>query len=357
MKHRNTLLVASLAATAPALVAFRPTVEKITFAPAEGTTVTKTFTNTMNAMLDDMSMLMNGEEQPMMPEIEMDMEVVQTVQITDEYVKMRGSRVQQLKRTFDEIDTEMTMDMIIEAMGQSQEESPSGSGTSELEGQTVVFTWDEDEEEYKVTAPEGEEVEEDLLENLVEDMDLRVLLPDEEVGEGDSWDIPLAGLVDILSPGGDLKLDMEMDGQRAPGPSPEMMSNFREMFGDMLEGSAKGTFVEMREADGVRVAVIAIELEIDTARDMSEFLDEMLGEEIPPGMEFTMDRVDVEFALEATGELLWDLSGGHVHSMELEGDSMIAIDMEMSMDFGGQSMSMEMSMEMSGTMVTEVTTE
>jgi hypothetical protein len=305
-----------------------------------------------------MSMLMNGEENPMMPEIEMDMEVVSTVTITDEYVGMTRGRPSILNRTYDEINTEMNMEMIVEAMGQSQEESPSGAGTSDLEGQTVIFTWDDEDDEYRVTFPEDDQGDEDLLENLIEDMDLRVLLPDDEVSEGDSWDIPLAGLVDVLSPGGDLKLDIDMDGGMGmSGPPPEMMGNMREMFGDMLEGQATATFSGTREVDGVTVAVIEIDIEIDTARDMSEFLEGVMGDEMPEGMDFTLDRVDLEFALEATGELLWNIRAGHLHSLELEGEAAIALDMEMGMDFGGQSMSMEMSMEMSGTMESSVSVD
>jgi hypothetical protein len=364
MKHSQTLLVAGLAAALPALVAFSPTdllprVEKLSFAPGEGSSLTKTFKNTMSFGLDDMSMLMNGEENPMMPEIEMDMEVVASTTVTDDYVTMGPGRPAVLKRTYDEIGSEMNMEMVVEAMGQSQEESPSGAGTSELEGETVIFTWSDEDDEFKVSFPDDEGGDDDLLENLIEDMDLRVLLPDGEVAEGDSWDIPLAGMVDVLSPGGDLKLDVDMDGAGAGlgGPPPEMMSNMREMFGDMLEGSATATFSSTREVDGVTVAVVDIEIEIDTARDMSEFLEGVMGDEMPEGMDFSLDRVDLEFALEAKGELLWNISAGHIYSLNLEGDAAIAMDMEMGMDFGGQSMSMEMSMEMSGTMQTSVTVD
>ena len=47
-----------------------------------------------------------------------------------------------------------------------------------------------------------------------------------------------------------------------------------------------------------------------------------------------MDRVDIEFALEASGTCLWNIEAGHVHSLEMEGEAAMAIDMEMGMDFG-----------------------
>ena len=147
-------------------------------------------------------------------------------------------------------------------MGEEEAQSPNGSGTSELEGSTVVFTWNDDDGEYELSFPEGEEGDAELLEGLTEDMDFRALLPDGELSEGESYDIDLAGLVDVMAPGGDLKIEMEVDGAdgAAMGPDPAMMSDFRQFFEDVVEGSATGKFVEMRDVDGVNVAVRVVAL-------------------------------------------------------------------------------------------------
>ncbi|MFT7679676.1 MAG: hypothetical protein ACI8QC_003681, partial [Planctomycetota bacterium] len=325
------------------------------FAPEDGSSVTKTFTSTVEFALDDMTMLMNGEENPMMPSMEMDMNMIQTITVSDKYGATSAGRPATLTRTYDAAGNEMEVEMVMDMMGQVQEDSSSGSGSSALEGSSVVFTWDADAGEYTKAFAEGSEGEDEHLEGLVEDMDLRVLLPDGEVDEGDEWEIDLAGLVDILAPGGDLIIDLQMDGaETAGGPDPTMMSNVREMFGDMLEGSASGKFTGTRDEDGVTVAVIEIEIEIDTAKDMSEFVEELMGDQIPAEVEMTLDRVDVEFALQSSGILLWDIRGGHVYSLSIEGESAVSMDMEMSMDMGGQAMTFEMSMEMSGTQKNEV---
>lgn len=356
MKHTKTLL--ALALGAPALLAFSPRADGVKFSPSEGSSVTKTFKNVVKFGLDDMSMLMNGEENPMMPQMEMDMTMTQQVTVSDEYASMGKGRPSKLHRTFDTISQDMDIEMTVEAMGQTNDENATGSGSSELEGKTVVFAWDDEAEEYKLSFAEDEGGDDELLENLVEDMDLRSLLPEDEVSVGDSWDIPLAGLVDILAPGGDLKLDVEMDGQSmGGGPDPTMMADMREMLADMLEGEASAKFSETRDIDGTSMAVIEISIEIDTARDMSDMIEEMIAEEAPEGVEMNIDRVDVEFALETTGELIWNMSAGVVYSLKLEGEAAVAMDMEMGMDMGGQEMSFEMSMDMSGTMQTSVTTE
>ena len=355
MISTKTYATLALALAAPALLALRPLGTTISFAPGDGSSVTKTFISTVEFSLDDMSMLMNGEENPMMPSMEMDMNMVQTIIVTDEYGGTSDGQPQKLTRTYDSAGSEMEVEMVMDMMGQIQENDSSGSGSSALEGATVIFTWDADAGEYTKAFAEDSGGDTDHLDGLVEDMDLRVLLPDGEVSEGDEWDIDLPGLVDILAPGGDLVIDLEMDGaESAGGPDPAMMSNVREMFGDMLEGSATGKFTGTRDEDGVNVAVIELEIEIDTSKDMSSFLEEMMGDQLPAEVEMTLDRVDVEFALQASGILLWDLRGGHVYSLVLEGDSAVSMDMEMSMDMGGQAMTFEMSMEMSGTQRNEV---
>jgi hypothetical protein len=75
-------------------------------------------------------------------------------------------------------------------------------------------------------------------------------------------------------------------------------------------------------------------------------------------MEMSFDRMDVEIELEAEGSLLWDISGGHVHSFDLSGEVALLIDMAMTMDIPGQGeMTIENTMELSGTMTQEVEVE
>ena len=358
MTSTKTYVALALAFAAPALIAFGPKADSIVFAPKDGTSVTKTFVQEMEFSLDDMGMLMNGEDSPMMPSMEMDMTVVQTVSVSDSYGPMKGRRPAKLSRTFDAISSEIGMEMTVDVMGQVNDEQVDGNGSSPLEGLTVDFTWDEDAGGYTRTFADDSDGNEEHLVGLVEDMDLRALLPTDEVSEGDEWDIELPGLVDILAPGGNLVVDVEMGGEAAgAGPDPAMMSNVREMIGDILEGTATGKFAGTREVDGINVAVIEISIEIDTSNDMSEFFQEMVGDQIPAEVDMSLDRADVEFALETSGELLWNIGAGHVYSLNLEGDSAVSMAMEMAIDAQGQSMVMEMSMTMSGTIKNTVSVE
>ena len=189
-------------------------------------------------------------------------------------------------------------------------------------------------------------------------MDLRGLLPSGDLAEGASYDIELTALIDVLAPGGDLKLDMEVDGQEAGmgGPDPAMMSDFRRFFEDMLEGKASGKYVGTREIDGVQVAVIELEIEIDASADMSEMAADMMGgEELPA--EMSIDRLDVQMTYEGGGELHWNMAAGRVHALDLKADIAVAMDMAMAMDMGGQSMDLGMEMAMSGSIASQLATK
>ena len=57
--------------------------------------------------------------------------------------------------------------------------------SSALEGETVMFEWDEDEEAYEVTS----DADDGLLADLRMDIDFAGFLPDGAVDEGDEWEL------------------------------------------------------------------------------------------------------------------------------------------------------------------------
>lgn len=351
MKHLKPLLAVSLAAPAltafalPALVA-----DEVVFRPAVGSEVTKVFTNQMDLILDDMTMSMNGEEMDAsMIGMEMELTALTTYVVTDEYVALGDGQPVKLKRTFDELSSTSNASGST-PMGPMDEEM---DGSSELEGLSVVFAWDEEDDEYGVEFASDDEDDEELLEGLSEDMDLRALLPGKAVSTDDSWRIDLDLLHHVLAPGGNLKvLPDESDegmggmGMGAPGSG---MGSLGDMLGE-LDGSAIATYKGKREVDGVTVGVIAIQIDITGANDMTEFLEEAIEDaEGMEDVEVSYDAADVELAFKGEGELLWNLAGGHLHRFELGGDVNMVMDMAMSMAVMGSDVEMEMSMEMSGT--------
>lgn len=350
MNYSSALLATVVAL--PALVAFAPKADSLKFAPEAGSTATKTFSSKSDFSLDDMTVLINGEPNPMMPEISMQMVISQNVTVSDTYDAVSGGRPKKLTRKYDSGTMDMEMNMEMDMMGETNTEDGNGSGTSKLDGSTVVFTWDEESSSYKAAFPEGTEGDAELLENLAEDMDLRGLLPESgELTTGESYDVKLTSLIDVFAPGGDLKLDVEMEGaENMGGPDPSMMADFRRIFEEMVAGEATGKYVGTKEIDGVTVGVIELTFKINASRDMSEFVAELMGEQMPEGMDMTVNRLDVEFSYEGGGELHWNLAEGRAQGLALKGNANVSMDMEMAMDMGGQAMTISMEMAMSGEM-------
>ncbi len=350
---RTSTYAAALAV--PALLAFTTIApEKISFAPKAGTTVTKTFSTVTEMELEDAEVLMGGQPAPI-GEAEMTMESTQTITVTDTYGPMADGQLEKLSRTFDSIGMETQMDM---TMGMAQE--MAGEGSSPLEGKTVEFEWNEKDGDYEITFAKDEEGEPEELEGLDIEMDLTGLVPDEDISVGESYEIDTMALAQILSPGGDLALELEMDGSAGggpvPGADPGQMGDFSAFFEDTLDGDASGKLAEIRDADGVKVAVIEIEFDVAATADMTEMVAENMqnNDELPPGVSMDVDRMEMAMTYEGTGELLWNLDAGHVHSLKIEGE--VTTEMDMGMTINGE-MEISMDMAMAGKVVTNVTTE
>ncbi len=349
MNHKKLLLTAALCT--PALLAFALPGSRVRFAPAEGTSVTKTFENKGEFSLDHMAMTINGQENPAMPQMTMTFNTTQKVVVTDDYVANREGAPKKLKRHFDDLGSDVAMSMKMEVMGESHDQDKNVKAKSQLAGKTVVYTWDSDAKEYKKAFdPAGENA--DLLKGLREDMDLRALLPENEVKEGDEWDINVKDLASVLGPGGNLSLvPDEKEGGGSDMSMTSGMSSMSEMLGDLLEGEAKGKFTGMRDVGGTKMAVIKITVKISSSKDMTDIVAEAMKKtKMPAEMEMKFDHMDVDLKIEGEGELIWDLAGGHAHSMELSGPVHVNMDMAMKISPPGQgSMALEQRMEMSGT--------
>jgi hypothetical protein len=353
MKHRYIALTALLAA--PALLALALPREKVHFAPSEGLSLKKTFNSSGDMTLDEMDMLMNGEPMPF--EISMDMTITQssTYAVTDVYGVVTDGRPARVQRSFETLESNAESSMSSPMTG---DQDSSMTASSELQGLAVVFAWNAEESDYRVTFAEEGEGDPELLEGLEEDMDLRVLLPQTDVEVGGKWSIEPGDLVHILAPGGNLHIKPSDDalGDLANNPGANM--NIGDMLGE-IDGTVSGELVEIRERDGERLAVIRVLIEIESSNDMTDMVREMMDEmETPPGVEsMSVESVDVELSLDGEGTLLWNLSHGHFSEFTFSGELSTTMDQSMSVDAGGQSMSMEQSMSFSATTTLDYTAE
>jgi len=320
---------------------------KLAFSVSEGATKTRTITNTVDLTLDDMLTLMNEQEGPSV-ETEMSMESKLELVVTDRYVELREGAPKKLRRTFDKVAQQSTVDVENPMIDQTTE-VPYRSA---LQGKEVIFTWDAEEEEYAITFPD-DEGDQELLEGLHEDLDLRGFLPDGEVEEGEEWEVDPVVLAEVLAPGGDLKLvpeEVEMAG--GMNPTDTGMGDFSAWFSEGLEGSVKARFVGTRETAGVKVGEIAIEVDITSAVDMTEKSQERLERaELPAQVEeIEITSSDLQLELESEGTLLWNLDAGCALSFELKGEFELSADTTMEISAQGVVLQLETVMDFSGTL-------
>jgi hypothetical protein len=334
--------------------------DKVAFQPEAGASLTKTFTIAGDFALDEMSMVVDGQDLgAMIGQFEISMKQESKIEVTDVYKAVGEGRPTELLRTFEALAGSMQIDVT-----PAPAEMPEMATTSPLEGKTVAFRWDAEKNEYERSFHESEG-EEDLLEDLEEDMDLRVFLPDSEVAQDDSWSVELAELECIAMPGGNLSMQPE----NMPDVDPATMEMFEEMFGDLgddfgdlLEGECTCTYKGTREENGARVAEIAIEIDVAATVDLAEVLEkairaaiEMQGEGIE--VDLSLDQADLNLDFEGSATLLWDLKAGRLHSFQLGGDATIGLDLAVSMEAEGESHGVDASFELSGELRQEVVTK
>jgi len=357
MRLPIAVAVPALAATALALLAFDTPADRVSFHPREGTVLTKTFTTVVEMALDDLEVMMNGEEvdpAAMGAEFEVseahgqyDIEVV----VTDEYISLGEGRPAELVRSYDSIQA---------LWEDGMQEGSDDDSIEELVGVSVRFTWDDDEQGYSRAVIGEDELDDLLLASLGEDMDMRVLLPGAAVEVGDSWAIHPDAAASLTLPG--IDLPAAMAAIIAAVPDDELLfglldpNAFTDSVDDMVigdMGEITCTYEGIRELEGAEVGVISLTSETDESFDLSDMIAEIAESEGQDmGGEVTLE---IGMAFELEGELLWNMAAGHAHSMNFEAEATLEFFGEVAIEDLGMDMGAEA--EASGTLVRRVTFE
>lgn len=360
MKHQILFAALTLAAS-PLLLSGEGRGTEITFSVSSGTTLTKTFEVTTDVTMDSFDMTMNGQEPPMLPSMDLSLRNEVTMVFEDTYKGVSDGRPTSVSRTYETLSGEGESTMEMEIMGETQNEDSSAVMSSVLEGESVEFEWDEKAESYTTVLPDGSALEEDDVEGLLEDTDFRALLPDDEVSEGDEWEIDISKLQGILSPGGNLLLVPEEteDAGSAMGMGSNDMGDLNDYFNEDCEGEFTAVFDGLQKTDDGEFAAIKFTFEISNAIDITERVQESLEDsDLPEGVgEMEVEHVDLEVAYEGEGILLWDLKAGHFHSYEASGEFEMLTDQGMLIEAMGQEMAIEQTMEFSGSLTYSVSAE
>ncbi|MEY2746300.1 MAG: hypothetical protein RL112_1342 [Planctomycetota bacterium] len=339
MQLSRAALVACFAV--PVALAFALPATKLAFAPKGGAESKKTLTLEADLSIVDLSGDVNG--QPLPPEASEQLTsqgllLTMATTVTDVYSATKDGRPVELLRTYDALDVDIEMG----------EETASNEEMKAIEGKTIKFTWDEKEGSYSKSYHESEG-EAELIKELEADMDLLCLLPGKDLDEGDSWEVPAKDLGPLFLPGGMLSAG---GADQADGPD---MSAMVEEMRDEFEKAAETfkvtcLFKGVSDKDGVKVGEVSFVFDGKMSMDLSDMIQSAIeaqgGEEMPP--------MDISFnmgmGMKGEGVLWWNLAENRLHAYEMEASAEMDMAMEMSMDQGGQSMSINMSGKAKGDM-------
>jgi len=299
----------------------------LTFAPEEGGSWKKSFTQKAHMEFDELLVVVNGDEVPAeaLPELEVTVTEDYSVVVTDVFVKVGKGRPTELHRTFDEI--EYMAGNLFSMISLEGETSTDGEATGEspLEGETVVFEWDADEEEYTRSFQDDGDAK--LLEELVEDMDARTLLPDEDIEVGDSWKLDASAFFAFAKPGGDLQLEITGD---------ESATWQRVTEDEEISGEATLTLKSVEDG----IATVEIEGEMTVVSTGAGDLSQV---PVAEGSATQTDTAEFEFE----GTLRWDTENGLLQSLDIDSEGTVASHTEA--DEPGEMGTYEHTLTMSGT--------
>lgn len=338
---RPAVLVGSLL-----LLGFQPAVDQIEFRPADGVESSKTFTITGDFELGDFSMIVSGQDMSgMVPMEQASGQFSASFSVVDQYVKSVDGRLVEFARKF--VESNMEWD--------AADESGSEENWMELDGETVVFKWNDETKAYERSYKDGEGDEEKLEDMGINPdyLDYRTLLPQRAVSAGDRWSVDAKAMGSALLFG----LDFEnLPGMDEDIDDPEAAAIFEELkpaFERMLESfKTDCEYVGTRDEDGVTVAVIKVRVQADGSIDMAQMIEDLALKQIPPEVqvEMSIDTAALNMDMTGEGELLWDPKRGLPHSFQLSGDVTLSFELDASVSAEGQEQTIEANVEMDGSL-------
>lgn len=200
--------------------------------------------------------------------------------------------------------------------------------TSAIDDAEVIFERSSKDAEPTIKRKGAEVGAERILVGLREDTDLRGLLTEEGVEEGDWWKVDVATLRDVLAPGGEL-LWTPREVNAPPGDALSVANvigtglcsvadNARGWTGEVLCTWSK----TISEGDR-RVAVIELDWESTGTTDLS---DELTRRREAVGDDKLAITMNMAWSSKGSGELRWDFGAAHARSFELKLDSDVQVE-------------------------------
>jgi hypothetical protein len=328
---RTRISLSALVAS-PLLLTLAPSAADVSFRPVDDSKVTRTYSIDLEFELGDLSVVVDGQDVSEMVPADFEGTTELMMKVTDHFVRSAGGRPLELIRSYEEMNGEAS------AMGESQ----SMDGFDALEGKQVRFVWDEEDEDYTVSFHECEGDTSDL-EGLTPDTDMLALLPGKEIAEGDTWTVDARELGSVI-----------LFGAKPESDDAEFDQMFESEIWPQLEALLEDftttcEFKGEREEDGRKVGVVAVTMHGEGTLDLAALI--LQAAQIDAGemqVDIDVEAADLNLVVDAKGELLWDLAGGHLHAFDLDADMEFSAEVAVTADVGGESHSADADAELSG---------
>lgn len=257
--------------------------QSVRFAVQRGTVLRKTFGIESKATIRDMTTTVGGVVQNGGDVASKNIYAEQSrrLVVLDRYGEEAGGRPEQLYRTYEQLSGEKLDRMPLMSGGEPEQKKIS----SDLEGKTARFDWNEVSQGFSASIEGESEVD---PKGLAEDMDLRVFLPGKDVKPGDTWKIDAASFDEIFTLGGDLGMDEGAN------------RSFERQLAEILQGDIDVTYEALDERGQ---ATLAIEADLP------------FDGRIPDQRSGTPMNVKGDVTMK--GRLVWDVEGGHFRRFDL----------------------------------------
>lgn len=297
-----TPLTAALLA-APLLIAAAPTEESVsmTFAPAEGLSISHDVKVQRSFEISDLAVKMDGNDVPaqFLPELSFEYQVALSMRLTDAFLKAeQGLEGPWRRRTLKDLNDTFSMEM--DYAGEVT--TMDAEASSGLDGAAFLIGRDEDGEVVTRWA-DDESGDDQLLDRVQPEIDLAGLLPEEAVEVGSAWEADAAALGEVLSLGSQLPWTWSgVSEEDIPSPGEAAYT-----------GDLELRIIDIRLEDGATYATASFQ------GDMTETSSKPTDlEKVPVADGTATETTTLTFAVE--GEFTWSITGKHLVSFHLEGE-------------------------------------
>lgn len=255
----------------------------------------------------------------------------------DRVIQAGEGRALEILRTIDRSAEQLT----IEALERGKEVTGRAVAASEVEGESVRFTWSEDRGAYSAELADADDAAGSpaWLGDLDADVTGGAFLPPEDLerpGPGSRWSVDPDALASILAPGGRLA---GLYGALEGAEDPDLLTLYGPLsasrIADEVEGEATAKWRETLEEGDRRFAVLDVEFDVELGATPTDWIQEQARPNALALVGQGTREAKVDAQLKGTATLVWDIGEGRLLDVRLRAESVFHVLLEYAFSFGG----------------------